>query len=262
MAKAPSIPDSNENPESDAFLREVDDAYRTDRLSGFWQRYGRWILIAVGVFLIALAGILWMQQERVAERGLQAEAFDKAVKGLDLGSSESRAEIERFAASDIDGYNVLAKMLQARLSANDGDVAGAAAGYRAIADDSAVPQPIRDLALIQAVRLTFDDAEPENVVAELSPLAKADSPWFGVAGEMLGAAHLKSGNEEAARTVYAAMAGSETIPPTLRGRASQLAAMLGGAVPEDIADELALDEPTAPEANAAADTADIEETGE
>ena len=38
----------------DAFIREVDEEVRRDQLSQLWRRYGRWTLIAVGLFLVAL----------------------------------------------------------------------------------------------------------------------------------------------------------------------------------------------------------------
>ena len=40
---------------SEAFMREVDDAVRQDQLTTFWQRYGR-ILI---VLLVVVAGWWW-----------------------------------------------------------------------------------------------------------------------------------------------------------------------------------------------------------
>ncbi|MEO0500276.1 MAG: tetratricopeptide repeat protein [Pseudomonadota bacterium] len=251
MAKAPTIPGNapGEQPDaqSDAFLREVDDAYRQDRLTGFWQRYGRWILIGTGLFLVALAAFLWWREQQIATRGVQAEAFDAAVRGLDLGDTEAVSEIERFATSDVEGYSTVAAMLQAGLLVEDGNLDGAATAYRAIAGDTTVPQPVRDLATIQAVRLTFDGAEPETLVAELTPLAVPESAWFGVAGELLAAAHLKAGDNEAARSLYSDMAASDAVPASLRSRAGQLAAATSADDADTIDDELALDEPTAPD---------------
>ncbi len=255
MAKTPTIPDTPAaNPESDAFVREVDDAYRQDRMTGFWRRYGTMLIMGVSLFLIALAAYLYWQQQQGVEAGKQAEAFDQAVRGLDLGDADARAEIERFAGSDIKGYNVLGRIVQADLLVDDGDLAGAETGYRAVADDPAVAQPIRDLARLKAVRLGFDKEDPKAVISELTPLASPDGAWFGVAGEMLAAAHLKAGETGKARDLYSAMAAKTDLPQSLRGRASQMAASLGGADIQ-LEDELALDEPTAP-------AAVEEETGE
>ena len=47
------------DPRDDAFIREVDEAYREDELKRFFQRYGRWILLAVGLGLAGLGAALW-----------------------------------------------------------------------------------------------------------------------------------------------------------------------------------------------------------
>ncbi|MGB3722122.1 MAG: tetratricopeptide repeat protein [Pacificimonas sp.] len=262
MAKTPTIPDAPAaNPESDAFVREVDDAYRQDRLTGFWQRYGTMLILGTALFLIALAAFLYWQQQQGVEAGKQAESYDEAVRGLDLGSADARAEIDRFAGSGVKGYSTLGKVVQADLMVDDGDIAGAEAAYRAVADDLSVEQPVRDLARLKAVRLAFDDADPRAIITELKPVATEGSPWFGVAGEMLAAAHLKAGEPAEARAIFSAMAARDDLPASLRGRASQMAASLGGAAePLQLDDEIGLDEPTAPEA--AEEDAPQEETGE
>ena len=251
MAKTPT---KTADPASDAFVREVDEAYRQDRLSSFWERYGRWLLIATGLLLVGFAVYLWMQEQQGAEALEQAETFDAAVRGLDLGDAEARAEIERLAGSDVAGYSDIARLLAAGLALDDGDMDEAVAAFRAIAADVSVPQPLRDLATVRAARLSFDTMEPQVLVSELTPLAQPDSPWFGVAGEMLAAAYLEMGETEEAAELYAAMAGAEELPPTFRDRASQMAASLGS--PDILVREAALDEPTAAPAAAAETGAD------
>ncbi|OWV33460.1 hypothetical protein B5C34_08305 [Pacificimonas flava] len=225
-------------------MREVDDAYRQDQLTGFWSRFGRPLLIILGIALIAFAGYLWWQEQKAADAAVQAEEFDQALKGLDLGNPQSIETIERLAGSDVRGYSDLSKLLAAGFLVEDGDIDGAIAAYSQIENNPSIAQPLRDLAAIRAAQLGFDDAEPAELTSRLAPLAQPGTPWFGVAGELLAAAYLKEGETDRAAELYVAMAGDEDLPPTLRDRASQMAAAYGGAVD----DELALDEPTAPEA--------------
>ena len=44
---------------SEAFMREVDEAVRQDQLLTFWQRFGRWIVACVVIGLIAFAAWLY-----------------------------------------------------------------------------------------------------------------------------------------------------------------------------------------------------------
>ena len=41
---------------SEAFMREVDDAVRQDQLTTFWQRYGRILIVVLVVGLAAFGG--------------------------------------------------------------------------------------------------------------------------------------------------------------------------------------------------------------
>jgi hypothetical protein len=54
LAVTPDTPD-------EAFLREVDDDLRRERMENFAKTYGKWLIAAVVVFLIAVAGYLYWQ---------------------------------------------------------------------------------------------------------------------------------------------------------------------------------------------------------
>ena len=46
---------------SEAFMREVDEAVRQDQLTSFWQRYGRVLLVVLVLGLAAFGGWLYWQ---------------------------------------------------------------------------------------------------------------------------------------------------------------------------------------------------------
>ena len=230
MAKTPT---TSADAQGEAFVREVDEAYRADQVATLWDRYGRTLLILIGVGLIAVAGYLYWQEQQVVNRSTQAEQFDASVKGLELGDTQSRDEMEALAESDVAGYSDLARLTAAGFKLDDGDVDGAAAAYRAIAEDNDVEMPLRDLARVRAARLTFDTTPPEQIVSELATLAQPESAWFGVAGEMAAAAYVKSGDTQRAANIYQQIAASEDLPPSLRNRAGQLA-LAYGASPESL----------------------------
>lgn len=221
----------------DVFIREVDEEVRRDQLASFWTQYGRWLLIAVGLVLILLAAFLWWREGQVQAVGQASEQFSAAQRGLELGAPEAQAEIDRFASGDFGGYTTLAQFTKAQQAAANGDSAAAIAAYAGIAGDTRLPQPLRDLATIQSVRLQFDDLPPAKIVGQLRPLAKPGAPWFGVAGEMLALAHVRDGKPELAGPVFAAISRDETIAPSLRQRAQQMAASLGAlAIPDSSPD--------------------------
>ena len=99
--------------------------------------------------------------------------------------------------------------------------------YKSIAEDSGMPQPYRDAALIRQTALEFDQLQPQQVIARLEPLTKQGEPWFGSAGEMSALALVKQGKRQEAGQLYAAIAKDKSVPETIRARAVQVAGSLG-----------------------------------
>lgn len=242
MAKQPA-----ETSPEDVFIREVDEEFRRDQFASLWTRYGRSLLIVVGVGLVALAAFLWWREEQVRRLGAFSEEFSAAQQGLSVGDAKAKAEMARFAGGDYGGYTVLARFTQAARAVEDGNNAGALGEYRALAADTALPAPMRDLATVKAVRLEYDALPPARAIEQLKPLVRPGAPWFGAAGEMLAIAYMNDGKPELAGPIFASISADETIAPTLRQRAQQMAASLGTLpIPEFGADGAALPAPPAP----------------
>jgi hypothetical protein len=221
LANTPAKPD-------DAFLREVDEEYRRSQLAGLWQRFGKLIIAAVVLALAALAGWLWWQDQQAKAAGEAGAALTRAIEQLEVGDgAKARPVLEAMTRDGPGAYSGLARMVLANDALAGGDKAKARGLYEAVARDAALPQPIRDAALVKAVRVGFDQMSPADVIARLKPLTVPGSGWFGVAGELAAVAHIKAGKPEQARPILIAMVKDETLSPSLRGRAAQLAVAVG-----------------------------------
>lgn len=229
----------------EAFVREVDEEYRRDRIAQFWSRYGRWLLIGIGVFLIALAGYLYWREERQRAAGELGAEFLQAVERIGIGNTAGAAPtLEKLTDSGVDGYEALGRLTKAAAAARDGKVEQAVSLYAAIAADKGVAEPFRQVATIRQTMLQFDALPVAQVTARLQPLTQPGSPWLGTAGEMLAAAYMRDGKPELAGPLFARIARDETAPPSIRARAAQMASMLGvNALPDAPADAKA---PAAP----------------
>lgn len=218
-------------PETDpgeAFVREVDEEYRRDQMQRFWTRYGRWLLIAVGVSLLALAGYLyWREEQRKAAGELGAE-FVQAADALEASNIENaQPVVAKAIASGRDGYEALGRLTQAAIAVREGKTAEAAKMYEAVAADGSVAEPFRELATVRQLLLQFDSLPNDQLIKKLEPLAKAGNPWFGTTGEMLAIAHMRAGKPELAAPIFAAIAKDTSVPASLRARTGQMASMLG-----------------------------------
>lgn len=213
---------------NDAFFREVDEELRRDQLTTFWVRYGRLALIAIVVALALFAGWLWWQHHRTQQAGREGEELSAVLADLGQNKTEgAKARLDALAQSPRAGYGGTARLTTAAMAVERGDTKGAAAQFAAIAADTSLPAPFRDLALVRQTALEFDTLPPAQVIARLKPLAVAGNPWFGSAGEMVAIAHLKLNQPGLAGPVFAAIAREESAPESLRSRASRMAGLMG-----------------------------------
>jgi hypothetical protein len=212
----------------EAFLREVDEELRRDQLASIWTRYGRWLIGAIVVGLAAFGGFLYWEHHTAQVAGEQGEKLQAVYD--DLGSQKvgsAEKELVALAGSKVAGYRTLALFTQADLLVQKDDLKGGAAKFAAVAGDSSVGQPLRDLALIRQTAAEFDTLKPDVVVNRLRPLAVKGNPWFGSAGELVASAYLQMNKPDLAGPLFGQIARDETVPDTIRQRAVQIAGTMG-----------------------------------
>ncbi len=212
----------------EAFLREVDDAVRASDLTGFWKRYGRWLLAAVVAGLLAFGGYIIYRNQQQAAADRQGEEFVDAMDKLRAGQEkEARAKLATLAKADQPGYRAMAQLVEANLLGEDGKTKEAIAVYAKVAGDSSLPQTFRDLALIRQTSAEFDTLPPQTIIDRLKPLAVAGNAWFGSAGELTALSYMKLGKDNLAGPIFAQIAKQDGLPQSQRSRAQQMAGALG-----------------------------------
>ncbi|EAT10079.1 tetratricopeptide repeat protein [Sphingobium sp. 10 DY56-G10] len=212
---------------SEAFMREVDDAVRQDQLTTFWQRYGRILIVVLVVGLAAFGGWLYWQHHQKTQSEAVSEQMDTLLDTAVGGGTPDPKQLAALTKASQPGYRASALLVQAGVAARKGDAKAAIAAYRAIAADDSLDQPYRDLALIRQTSLEFDSLKPEQVVDRLKPLAVEGAPWFGSAGELVAVAYMKMGKNDLAGPMFAAMAKDDKVPQSIRSRARQMAGVMG-----------------------------------
>lgn len=213
---------------NEAFLREVDEELRLDTATRLWKRWGIALIAGLVLALVAFAGYLWWSGHRNEIAGVEGENLTTALTDLSTGSPKSaEAGLKPLTTSSSPGYAVAAKMALADQMLVKDNTSGAAAAFGAIADDTSLAKPFRDVALVRQIASSFDTMKPEQVVAKLKDLAVPGNPWFGSAGEMTAAALVKMNKPKEAGAMYAAMVKDENVPNSIRSRSVQLAGVLG-----------------------------------
>ncbi|TPG14434.1 tetratricopeptide repeat protein [Sphingomonas oligophenolica] len=220
---------------NDAFLREVDDELRRDRMAEFGKRWGIAVVAAVVLALGAFGGYLYWQHHREVVAGQQGETLQQAYDALAAEDvAKATAPLAELATSGRPGYRALATLSQADILLQKNDLKGAAAKFAEVVNDSTLPQPFRDQALIRQTAAQFDTLTPQAVVERLRALAVPGNPWFGSAGEMVAVSYLRMNRSNLAGPLFAKIAADETVPDTIRQRAVQMAGAVGvDAIPQN-----------------------------
>ena len=244
------IPSSNKSEEEkraerdarqqEALLREVDDALREDQFAVAMQRYGKSIGALVVIGLAGFGSYLWWSGQQEAKLETGSEAVVKAIDQLSAGNLDTADKsFAPLTKSGSSGAKLVAKMAQAGIAAQQGKTAEAIKLYSEISADAKVPEPYRNLATIREIALNYDKMKPEEVVKRLKPLAAPGKPYFGSAGELLGAAYLDQGRKDLAGPLFAEISKDKDVPDSLRSRSRQLAGMMGVDAIDDVDKTLA-----------------------
>jgi hypothetical protein len=213
---------------NEAFLREVDDELRRDQAMQLWRRWGRIAIGAIVIGLIALAAWLFWRNQQHEARGVEGEQMAQAMQKLEAGDvAGAKQALDPLAQSKTKGYRAAAQMALAASALGKGDTADAVKRYAAIAADTSLDQPYRDMALIRQTAAEYDSLQPKQVIDRLRPLAVPGNAFFGSAGEMSAIAYMRLNQPKVAGTMFAAMAGDPGVPESVRSRAVQLAAANG-----------------------------------
>lgn len=213
---------------SQAFLSEVDDELRRERLTSFWTRWGLVVGAVILIGLAAFGGYLYWQHRQHEQAGADGEQLQAAYDALGQNDVKTaQAKLAPLGNSDVDAYRALASFTQADILLQRNDLKGAAARFAAIANDASLAQPFRDLALIRQTMAEYDTLKPEAVIARLRGMAVPGNAWFGSAGEMVAVAYLRQNKRAEAGRLFGQIASDKDVPDTLRQRAVQMAGVLG-----------------------------------
>jgi hypothetical protein len=213
---------------TESFVREVDENLRRDQARDFFKTYGNWLIAGVGLLLVISGGLIWWNQHQTQRRGEQVEQLAQVYKDIGSGNvAKAGPQLDALSQSGSKAVRASAEFARAAVALQQNDTKQAAATYKTIADDSGMPRPYRDAALVRETALDFDQLKPDEVIAQLAPLTKSGDPWFGSAGEMTALALLKQGKNQQAAQLFAAIAKDKNAPETIRARATQVASSLG-----------------------------------
>jgi hypothetical protein len=213
---------------SETFVKEVDENLRRDRINDFFKENGSWLIAGLILFLAACGGLIWYQQYRENRTEAQVEQLAQIYKAIAVGNtSKVPQQLDELSTSGSKAVRASALFTRAAFAVQENDNKLAIATYKKVRDDSSLPDAYRNAALVRETALEFDQLDPQQVIAQLAPIAKPGNPWFGSAGEMTALALIKAGKTKQAGELFATLAKDKNVPESIRNRSIQISGSLG-----------------------------------
>ena len=207
-------------------FREVDEEVRREQLKKLWERYGLFV-IALAVLIVAgvggYRGWEYWQNKQAAEAGAK---FDAAMELSEASgkSAEAQAAFAKIATDGTTGYRVLARFQEAA-ELGKSDTKASITAYDAIAADTSIAQPLRDVAAIRAAVMLVDTAPLTEMTRRLETLAAQGGSFRHTARELLALAAYRANDSAAVKRWLDAIASDGEVPQGLRVRMEALRAL-------------------------------------
>ncbi len=211
-------------------FREIDEELRQDKFDKLWREYGRYVIAGAVVVVLAVAGVSGWRQYQESVRLADGARFAAAKALSDDGKTEDAAKL--FASLGRESgtsYGTLSRFHEAALSARNGDAEAAIGHYDALAADTGIDAPFRDLATILSASVRANGSSPDvaAISDRLQPLIDAGGTWRHSALEILGTLAHRSGDITKAKELFKRIVDDVEAPRGLRARAAQMLAIMG-----------------------------------
>jgi len=208
----------------ESLFREVDEEVRQEEYKKIWDRFGN-VFVGIAVVSVVLVAA-WKGYEYYQRTQSEAAAiiYQEAVKKAAEGKHEDALSALRAVRHA--GYGQLARVREAAVLADKGDVEPAVAAYDAIAADTSADPQLRDLASIRAGYLLVDTATPDQLLARLGKFDKDGEVWRHQAREIFGLAAWRIQDYAMADRYMNAIFADPETPQAMRQRAQVMVQLI------------------------------------
>ena len=221
---------------SDVF-QEVEEEYRRQQLSKFWEKYRVPAVGAAAALVLGVAGYqgwTYWHGKQVEKSSRELEAVGELIRKDEKAEKDAADRLAKLGKEGSGGYPVLAKFQEAGMRAELRDFKAAVAIYDDIVRTNKEPL-FRDFAAIRAGVLLSESEPLDKLKARLEPVANGKGPWAMSGKELLAYVTWQAGKTDEALKIYDEIVKSEDAPNGTKRRAVEMTAVLkSGLKPSDV----------------------------
>jgi hypothetical protein len=211
---------------SDVF-QEVEEEYRQQQMAKFWEKYRVPLIGAAAALILGVAayqGWSYYHAQEVERSSREMEAIGELLRNAG-GEKQATERLAKLAVSGSGAYTTLAKLQQAALIAQSGDVKTAVKLYESVANSERSPL-FRDFAIVRAAVFLVDLDTFDNVKKTLSPVATGAGPWAVQAKELLAYSAWRAGKVDDAKALYDDIEKTDTASAGVKRRSTEMLALI------------------------------------
>ncbi len=214
---------------TDSFIEEVSEEVRRDQFYKLLKRYG-WIAILAVILLVGATA--WNEWRKAQDRQAAQALGDEILSALESDDRAERATALAAIEAPEGGAQAILGLLAASEAGADTPTE-AAQSFLALADNPAVPQVYRQIAVLKATSLPDNGLSVEDRRSRLESLLPGGGIVRLLAEEQLAYLDIETGDTAAALDRLREISESAEATIGLRQRAAQVTVALGQELTEE-----------------------------
>ena len=203
--------------------REVDEDLRQEQLAKWWKKYRFAVYGLVACVILGTIAHEWYGAWRTKVQITESDQFESALVLAAQDKTDEALEIlANLTQTGRTGYRSLAGLQYAILLMNRDRAAGLEA-LRAAGEDTDMPEPLRDAAMISYVGNLLNTGNTVELQQLIAPIAgRPDGAFYGQAMTLKALLAVISGEKDQARQTVQTALASHHLSATIRDRLTTL----------------------------------------
>lgn len=212
----------------DAFIQEVNEELKNERMKNIWEKYGLYIVLFVVAILTATVSFETIRNWNIRRHQNLSDRYAVALALQNQGKNEQSIlaleSIEKDAPKSIYADTAQIQIANIWFEQNKVDE-GIAVLEKYLSQKNANSQ-LQKVAAIKLASYKLDKAPAEEIETLLSPLAAENGNWTGIAQEMLAMLAIREKNMAKAQDLYTQIVNNPNTPDRLKSRAQDMLLIL------------------------------------
>lgn len=207
----------------DAFIREIDEELKNEKIKKIWDKYGLFIIIFVVAVVTAAVSFETFQAWKDKRNQEMSDTFAYALNLQNQGRfAEAKEVLVSLQNSNRGIYSDLAIMQEASLLVEQNQLQDAVKIWENIVENKDFNPQVRDIATLKLASFKLNDAPAADIQALLSPLTAEQNVWKNTANELLAMLAVREKDFTEAKNLYKKISESSNATDTQRARAQDM----------------------------------------